>query len=63
MTGFEALATATFTRAGVAVNPEDLSLVRLVYEGVFPLLAALDGVDTARFPFEPVDPSRAPGPS
>jgi hypothetical protein len=63
MSDFDVLAAATFTRAGVAFGAEDLALVSLIYEAVFPSVAALDGADPVRFPFEPVDPSCAPGPA
>jgi hypothetical protein len=59
---FDVVARATFDRAGVAVSPEDLALVHLVHDAMFSALATLDGADPSRLPFEPVDPSCAPGP-
>ncbi|MHB1486956.1 MAG: hypothetical protein ACYCS7_07705 [Acidimicrobiales bacterium] len=63
MDDFEVMVTTTLARAGFAVEPEDLGLVRLIHDVLFASVAALDGADPARFPFEPVDPSRAPEPS
>jgi hypothetical protein len=57
---FEAHARAVFTKAGIDVSDEDLSLVALIHAGYEAGAAALDQADTARFPFEPIDPSRAP---
>jgi hypothetical protein len=60
---FDVLAAATFVRAGAAFGAEDLGLAHLIYDAIFPSLAALGGADVARFPFEAVDPSRAPDPT
>ena len=58
--GFETFARAVFDRAGVTVTDEDLALVGPIHAGYEGNSAALEGLDTARFPFEPIDPSRAP---
>ena len=58
--GFEAYARAVFERAGVTVSDEDLALVELIQAGYEGNSAALEQLDTARFPFEPIDPSKAP---
>ena len=58
--GFESYARAVFERAGIEVSDEDLALVSLIHAGYEANSAALDQLDTARFPFEPIDPSRAP---
>lgn len=60
MDDFEVMATTTLARAGLAVDPEDLGLVRLIHDALIASVASLDGADTDRFPFEPVDPRRAP---
>ena len=57
---FEGLARASFRRAGLEVSAEDLALVRAVHDMLLGQLDVLLGADPARFPFEPVDPSRAP---
>ena len=58
--GFERYARAVFERAGIEVSDEDLALVSLIHAGYEGNSAALDQLDTATFPFEPIDPSRAP---
>lgn len=58
--GFETFARAVFERAGVTVSDDDLALVALIHAGYEGNSAALEQLDTARFPFEPIDPSRAP---
>ena len=62
MDDVDALARATFVRAGLDVSEEDLSFVKLVYGGLLDQLARLDEADVEHFPFEPVDPSRPPEP-
>ena len=49
-----------FERAGIEVSDDDLALVSLIQAGYEGNSAALDQLDTSRFPFEPIDPSRAP---
>lgn len=49
-----------FERAGVLASNEDLALVALIHAGYEGNSAVLEEVDTTRFPFEPIDPSRAP---
>ena len=58
--GFETFARAVFDRAKVTVTDDDLALVALIHAGYEGNAAALEALDTARFPFEPIDPSRAP---
>jgi len=58
--GFEEHARAVFAKAGIEVNDEDLELVALIHSGYEAGSAALDQIDPARFPYEPIDPSRAP---
>ena len=58
--GFEEHARAVFARAGIDVSDEDLALVALIQSGYEAGSAALDQIDPARFPYEPIDPSRAP---
>jgi hypothetical protein len=58
----ESLARATFRHAGIEATDGDLALVGLVYGGLLGQLAALEEADPATFPFEAVDPSRAPEP-
>jgi hypothetical protein len=60
MDEFAAMARAALREAGVAVDEDDLPLVVLVYQSMVRQFAALDAADPVRFPFEPVDPSRAP---
>jgi len=57
---FEGLARASFRRAGLEASAEDLVLVRAVHDMLLAQLDVLADADPARFPFEPVDPSRAP---
>jgi hypothetical protein len=57
---FEIAARVLFERAGIEVSDEDLALVELIQAGYEGNTAALEQLDTARFPFEPIDPSRAP---
>jgi hypothetical protein len=59
---FEALAAATFVRAGIEVSPDELGLIHLIHDAVFSSAASLEAADPARFPFEPVDPSQPPPP-
>jgi hypothetical protein len=59
-TGFERYARAVFERAGIEVSDDDLALVSLIHAGYEGNSAALDQLDTLRFPFEPIDPSKAP---
>jgi hypothetical protein len=59
-TGFERYARAAFDRAGIEVSDDDLALVELIHGGYEGNSATLDQLDTARFPFEPIDPSQAP---
>ena len=58
--GFEGYARAVFAKAGVEVSEDDLALVALIHAGYEAGSSALDTADTTRFPFEPIDPSRAP---
>jgi hypothetical protein len=58
-----ALVRSTLAAAGIDVSDDDLPLVTLVQAGVLAQVAALDDADPARFPFEPLDPSRAPDPA
>ena len=57
---FEQYARVVFERAGIEVSDDDLALVSLMHTGYEANVAALDRLDTARFPFEPIDPSKAP---
>jgi hypothetical protein len=59
-TGFERYARAVFEHAGIEISEEDLALVSLIHAGYEGNSAALDQLDTTVFPFEPIDPSRAP---
>ena len=59
-TSFEGYARVVFERAGIEVSDDDLALVSLMHVGYEANSAALDQLDTATFPFEPIDPSRAP---
>lgn len=59
-TGFERYARAAFERAGIEVSDDDLALVSFIHAVSEDNSAALDQLDTARFPFEPIDPSKAP---
>jgi hypothetical protein len=59
-TGFERYARVVFERAGIEVTDDDLALVALIQAGYEGNSAALEQLDTTRFPFEPIDPSRAP---
>ena len=59
-TSFETYARLVFERAGMEVSDDDLALVALMHTGYEANSAALEQLDTARFPFEPIDPSRAP---
>ena len=58
--GFEEHARAVFTKAGIEVNDDDLALVALIHSGYEAGSAVLDQIDPAQFPYEPIDPSRAP---
>jgi hypothetical protein len=58
--GFESYARAAFERAGIDVSDDDLALVALIQAGYEGNSAALEQLDIAQFPFEPIDPSRAP---
>ena len=58
--GFERYARAVFEHAGIEISEDDLALVSLIDAGYEGNSAALDQLDTTRFPFEPIDPSRAP---
>ncbi|HEX4821558.1 MAG TPA: hypothetical protein VFV00_15235 [Acidimicrobiales bacterium] len=58
--GLEAHARAVFAKAGIAVTDEDLALVLLIHAGYEASSAVLDQIDPAQFPYEPIDPSRAP---
>ena len=58
--GFEDYARAVFAKAGIEVSDDDLAVVALIQAGYDRGSAALDDIDPARFPFEPIDPSRAP---
>ena len=49
-----------FERAGIEVSDDDLALVSLMHAGYEANSAALDQLDTTTFPFEPIDPSKAP---
>jgi hypothetical protein len=57
---FEHYARAVFERAGIEVSDNDLALLAMVQTGYDTNSAALEQADTVRFPFEPIDPSRAP---
>jgi hypothetical protein len=57
---FVVMARTLLRAAGVEVGDEDLPVVELVYESMRAAFAALDTADPGRFPFETVDPSRAP---
>jgi hypothetical protein len=57
---FERYARIVFARAGVPVSDDDLALISLMHAGYETNSAELAQLDTARFPFEPIDPSRAP---
>jgi hypothetical protein len=58
--GFEDYARAVFAKAGIEVGDDDLALIALIHAGYESGSAALDQLDTGRFPYEPIDPSRAP---
>ncbi|MEY2431266.1 MAG: hypothetical protein QOC92_991 [Acidimicrobiaceae bacterium] len=57
---FERFARAVFERAGIEVSDDDIALLSMVQAGYDANSAALEQADTVRFPFEPIDPSRAP---
>jgi hypothetical protein len=59
-TSFETYARLVFERAGIEVSEDDLALVALMHAGYETNSAALEQLDTSRFPFEPIDPSKAP---
>jgi hypothetical protein len=59
-TGFERYARVVFERAGIDVSDDDLGLLSLIQAGYEANSAVLAQLDTAMFPFEPIDPSRAP---
>jgi hypothetical protein len=59
-TGFERYARAVFEHAGIEITDDDLALVSLIHTGYEANSAALERLDPARFPFEPIDPSKAP---
>ncbi|HEV3225234.1 MAG TPA: hypothetical protein VGZ52_00295 [Acidimicrobiales bacterium] len=58
--GFEAQARAVYARAAIDVSDDDLALVALIQAGYEGNTTLLDQLDAIRFPFEPIDPSRAP---
>ena len=58
--GFEEHARAVFAKAGIEVSADDLALVALIHSGYEASSAVLDQIDPAQFPYEPIDPSRAP---
>lgn len=58
--GFEQYARALFAKAGVEVSDDEMALIGLIHAGYEANAAALDAIDPLRFPFEPIDPSRAP---
>jgi hypothetical protein len=60
---FKQWARATFRRAGIDVDDDDVELAELVYRVAFAQLTLLDDLDFDRYPFEPVDPSTAPRPA
>jgi hypothetical protein len=57
---FERFARAVFERAGIEVSDDDIALLSMVQAGSDANAAALEQADTVRFPFEPIDPRRAP---
>jgi hypothetical protein len=57
---FAVMARTTLRAAGIETRDEDLPVVELVYESMRALFAALDTADLVRFPFDAIDPSRAP---
>lgn len=57
---FERYARVVFERAGLEVTEDDLALVSLMHAGYEGNVATLEQLDTGRFPFEPIDPSKAP---
>jgi hypothetical protein len=57
---FAVMARTALRAAGIDVHDEDLPVIELVYDSMRAQLAALDTADPARFPFAPIDPSRAP---
>lgn len=57
---FEDCARQVFARAGIDATEDDLALVALINAGYEQTVAALDGIDPARLPFEAIDPSGAP---
>jgi hypothetical protein len=59
-TSFERYARAVFERAAIEVSDDDLALVSLIHAGYEGNSEVLEQLDTARFPFEPIDPSKAP---
>jgi hypothetical protein len=60
MEGFAAMARSVLGGIGIEIDDADIPLVELVYERMLHQFQALDAADPSRFPFEPVDPSRAP---
>lgn len=58
--GFEDYARAVFARADVEVSDDELALIGLMHAGYAANAAVLDAIDLSGFPFEPIDPSRAP---
>lgn len=58
--GFETYARAVFERAGIEVSDDDLALVALIQAGYEGNSAALEQLDIEQFPFESIDPSKAP---
>jgi len=58
--GLEEHARSVFAKAGIPVSDEDLALVLLIHAGYEAGSAVLDQIDPAQFPYEPIDPSRAP---
>jgi hypothetical protein len=59
-TGFERYARAVFEHAGIEISDDELVLVSLIHAGYEGNSAALAQLDPTVFPFEPIDPSRAP---
>lgn len=60
MDDFERWAAGAYDYAGVDVDEEELGLVHLLYDVGERQLRALDHLDLARFPSEPIDPRVAP---
>jgi hypothetical protein len=45
---------------GIDLSTGELELVALMFEGLLGTVSELAKADTGRFPFEPIDPSKAP---